>query len=125
MTHSSADEGTIVETVPALAGLLFSLATLVQFLDAQVTVGALDWSLDPSLAFVMSLGALVVSFGSSHTRELDEYATWELVTVGVALLIMVIHQITTVGATAVSNNQPTAGLAAFATGVLAWGVIAR
>ena len=122
MKHES---GRLIETVPAVAGLIFSLATAVQFLDTQVIVGAVDYQFSPEHSFVVSLAALVVVFASSKTKNWEYYESWEQVLVGLTILIMTLHQFVPVVERTVSRQNPLAGSVVFVLGVAAWGVLAR
>jgi hypothetical protein len=125
MTNTKHTAGPVIRTVPALAGLVFAAASAVQFLDAQIALGVLDWSFKPALALVVSLGSLLVAFASSNTRDWEHLENAEQATVAVALLIMLTHQYTPTVETAIANNQPWAGFVAFMSGMIAWGVLAR
>jgi hypothetical protein len=122
MKHES---GRLIETVPAVAGLIFSLATAVQFLDTQVIVGAVDYQFSSEHSFVVSLAALVVVFASSKTKNWEYYESWEQVLVGLTILIMTLHQFVPVFERTVSRQNPLAGSVVFVLGVAAWGVLAR
>jgi hypothetical protein len=123
MTHDNSTP--LVETVPAVAGLVFSLAAAVQFLNADFSVGALDYQFAPAHAFVVSLAALIVVFASSKENNVNALESWEQVLVGVTLLIMTAHQYVPTVETAVSNNNPHAGGVVFLMGIFAWVVLSR
>ena len=115
----------VVTTVPAIAGLLFSAAAAVQFLQAEVSLGLLNWSLEPGIALLVSLSSLVVAFASSRTRDWRLYSTSEQSIIALAILIMVSHQFSPTVALAVQNNQPFSGVLAFSMGIVSWGILAR
>lgn len=117
--------GKLVETVPAIAGLIFSLAAAVQFLGADIYLGIIDYQFASAHAFVVSLAALIVVFASSKTKNWEYYESHEQVLVGVTILLMTAHEYSTTAETAVSNNDPHAGFAIFLMGLLSWGVLAR
>lgn len=119
--HNSA----LVDTIPALAGVIFTITSAVQFLDTSITVGVIGYSVQPAHSFVISLVALLVAFGYSETRDWDYYESWEQVLVAVTLLIMTSHQFVPVISRTVSNQNPVAGSLVFTLGVAAWGVISR
>jgi hypothetical protein len=116
---------TVIESIPHLAGFVFSLATAVQFLDTELTVGAIGYTFDPAHSFVVSLAALVVVFASSHTRDFGYLESWEQVLTGVTLAIMTAHQFVPTVATAIQNNNPHAGAVVFGLGLGTWTVLSR
>lgn len=117
--------GAVIRTIPALAGLVFAAASAVQFLDAQIALGVVNWSFKPAMALVVSLASLLVAFASSNTRNWEHLENAEKSLVAVALLIMTTHQYVPTVELAISNNQPWAGFIAFMSGMIAWGVLAR
>ncbi|WP_336327881.1 hypothetical protein [Halovenus sp. HT40] len=122
---SEHESGRLVETVPAVAGVVFSIASAVQFLDGTFTLGALGYQFSPAHSYVVSLIALIVVFASSRTKDWEYYESWEQVLVGVTILIMTAHQFIPTVARTVSNQNPLAGSVAFGLGLLSWGVLAR
>jgi hypothetical protein len=116
---------TVIESIPHLAGFVFSLATAVQFLQTEFTVGVLNMTFEPAMAFAVSLAALVVVFASSHTRDFDYLQSWEQVLTGVFIAIMAAHQFFPQVETAIANNQPHAGVLAFLMGLVTWTVLSR
>lgn len=116
---------TVIESVPHLAGFVFTLATAVQFLDTEVTVGALNYTFLPAHGLLVSLAALVVVFASSQTRDFDYLESWEQVLTVVTIAIMTAHQFIPTVETAIQNNAPHAGGVVFAMGLLTWTVLSR
>ena len=116
---------TVIESIPHIAGIVFSLATAVQFLDTELTVGAIGYTFDPAHSFAVSLAALVVVFASSNTRDFDYLESWEQVLTGVTIAIMTAHQFLPTVATAVQNNNPHAGGVVFLLGLGTWTVLSR
>jgi hypothetical protein len=123
--HEQHKAGLFIDSVPAIAGLVYAAAAAVQFLDAQIALGVIDWTFQPELALLVSLAALVVAFASSETRNWAHYDNAEQALIALNILIMLSHQYTQTVATAVSNNQPLAGAVAFGIGMVAWGVLSR
>jgi len=117
--------GPLIKTVPALAGLIYAAAAAVQFLDATIALGVLDWQFQTDHAMLVSLAALVVAFASSETKNWSNYDAWEQAIIGLAILIMVSHQFVSPVTTGIANNQPLTGAFAFMSGMVAWGVLAR
>lgn len=115
----------LVDTVPAVAGVVFSMAAAVQFLDATIKFGAYGLELTLTHSYVISLAALVVVFASSRTKDWEYYESWEQVLVAVTIAIMTGHQFVPQIRSVVSNQNPVAGSAIFAAGLLTWGVLAR
>lgn len=123
MRHS--DSGPVVSTIPALAGFVYGLAAAVQFLDAEISIGVLDYTFAPAHALIVSLLALVVVFASSDTRNWGRYDGWEQAVVAVAIGVMLAHQYFPLVTIAIENNQPHLGIAAFLSGMFAWVVLSR
>lgn len=123
--HEQHRAGLFIDTVPAIAGLVYAAAAAVQFLDAQIALGVLDWTFKPGMAMVVSLAALVVAFASSETRNWQCYDNYEQSLIGLTLLIMVLHQYSPTVETAIANNQPLTGFTAFGLGMISWGVLSR
>ena len=119
------DSGRIVETVPAVAGVIFSIATAQQFLDGTFKLGAFDYTMAPEHSFAISLAALIVVFASSKTKNWEYYESWEQVLVGVTILTITAHQFYEPFASAISNQNPYAGTFVFALGLICWGVLQR
>lgn len=122
---SEHESGRLVETVPAVAGVVFSIASAVQFLDGTFRLGALSYQFAPEHSYVVSLIALVVVFASSRTKDWERYESWEQVLVGVTILIMTAHQFIPTVSRTVSRQNPVAGSVIFGMGLVAWGVLAR
>lgn len=117
--------GKFVETVPAVAGLIFTLAAAVQFLATEIYVGALDLQFAEGHAFVISLIALIVVFASSKTKNWEYYSTAEQSAVALFITVMIAHQFSPTVAQTINNQNPAAGGVIFMAGLLTWGVLAR
>lgn len=124
-TSSALKPYTQLNTIPALVGIVFAVAAGVQFLDVTLTVGLLSWTFQASHAMFIGMGALVVAFASSDTKDWKHYDTWEQAVVALAVVLMVSGEYISEVATLLSNNQPVAGIVAFALSMAAWGVLAR
>ena len=116
---------TQLNTIPAIVGIVFAVSAAVQFLQAEIMLGLIDYSFDPAHALIVSVFALVVAFASSDTKNFQHYETWEQALVGLAVVVMVSAEYTTTGADFLVENEPHAGLLAFLVSMAAWGVLAR
>lgn len=114
-----------LNTIPALSGILFAIASGVQFLGASISLEIPSYTFDPAHALLVALAVLVVAFASSDTKDWRYYESWEQVTVGVAIFVMVGAEYLTVVSDFIANNDPVAGMAAFIISMLAWSVLAR
>lgn len=124
-SHVSArvDDYSNLRTVPAVIGLLFGLASLVQFGGiAPLEFSWFDYTLTGDHAMWISLGSLVVAFASSETTDFDDYATWEqaVMALGVGLIAADRH----LGFVAdfIDSLGDMGHMIAFALAFAAWGV---
>ena len=114
-----------LNTIPALAGIIFAVAAGIQFLDLQITLGIMDYTPTEMQAMIAGLAMLVVAFASSETQSFDRYQRWEQITVGVAgVLIVGAQYVDTVG-TWLVDYDPHFGAAAFVISMAAWAVLSR
>lgn len=114
-----------LNTIPAVVGILFAVSAGVQFLDVSVTIGVVGYSFDPAHAMMVSLGALVVAFASSETKDWRYYDRHEQAVVGLAVVLIVGTEYVVEVSDAIANNAPVAGFVAFAVSMAAWGVLSR
>lgn len=124
-SQSMLGQYTQLNTIPAIVGIIFAVAAGVQFLDVTITIGIVSYTFDPAHAMFVGFGALVVAFASSDTKDWRFYDTWEQGLVAVAVVLMISGEYVAEVATILSNNQPVAGIIAFAISMAAWGVLAR
>ena len=124
--HMSAFEDyTQLNTIPAVAGIAFAVSSAVQFLDASISIGAVDWTFEPAIAMVVSLGALIVAFASSDTRDWRHYDQWEQAVVAVGAALIPATEYVVEVSDFIAQNDPVAGLGAFLLSFAAWGVLAQ
>lgn len=116
---------TQLNTIPAVSGILFAVSSGVQFLGASITLQYPAYTFPSEHAMLVSLGALLVAFASSDTKDWRYYDQWEQVLVALAVVLMIGAEYLTEISTLISNNNPTAGVLAFLITVAAWGVLAR
>lgn len=114
-----------LNTIPALSGILFAVSAAIQFLGAEISLAIPSYTFDPNHALLVSLAVLVIAFASSETKDWRYYETWEQVTVGIAVVVMIGAEYTTTVAEFLTNNDPVAGMAAFLISMAAWSVLAR
>jgi hypothetical protein len=115
----------VVDTVPALAGVVFAAAAAVQFLQAEIVIGVFDMALRPSHAIIISLAALVVAFASSDSRDWRYLDGWEQALVGFTIVFMLAHQYSPDVQAQFAQHQPITGSIVFLAGMVSWGVLAR
>lgn len=126
-THHQTSKGTrlLIDGKKAIGSLVFALAGMVQLLETDIHIGALNYTLPTEHSAILSIAALVFVYGFSDTKDLHEYAGWEkaLVVITVALLLAAAY----VGAAGelLSNQSPQAGIVAFIITVAGWAVVAR
>lgn len=124
-TKSVLSDYTQLNTIPALSGVLFAVASAVQFLGASISLATPQYTFDPAHALLTSLVVLVVAFASSDTKDWRRYETYEQGIVAVAVVTMVGSEYITEISDLIANNSPTAGILAFMISMAAWGVLAR
>lgn len=114
-----------LNTIPALSGVAFALASAVQFLGGTFALTTPTYTFDPGHAMIVSLMALVIAFASSDTKDWRYYETWEQGIVAVAVFLMVGMEYLTQVQNLVTSNDPVGPLIAFGLAMAAWGVLAR
>jgi hypothetical protein len=115
-----------LNTIPALMGVLFAVASAVQFLGATISVTIpYTYTLSGVHAMVLSLVVLVVAFAASDTRSWEYYEGWEQAMVGIAVLVIVGNEYIAEITNLVANNNPAAGTIAFIITMAAWGILSR
>lgn len=124
-TSSLAKQYSQLNTVPAMVGIAFAAASSVQFLDATLTFGLLNYTFEANHAMVVSLVALIVAFAASDTKSFEHYSREEQGVVALGALLIVGNEYVTQISDFIVQNEPVAGVAAFGITVAAWGVLAR
>ncbi len=82
-----------LKSLPAIVGIVFTIASLYQF--GGITAVHLEWvdySLTTQHAMLVSLGAFVVAFASSATRDWAHYRKEEQVTIAMGPILLFGHQ---------------------------------
>lgn len=115
---------TQLNTLPAVTGVLFAVASSVQFLGATVSLSTPAYTFDPAHAMLVSLLMLVVAFASSETKDWRHYDEWEQGVVGVAAITLVGTEYVPEIADLVMSSQGTQ-VGAFVLSLAAWGVLSR
>ena len=89
------DDYTNLRTIPALLSVVFVVATLYQF-GGIATVEFLwvedGYTLTTEHALFASLGAYLVAFASSETKDFDRYEDWEKVAIAAGPFVIVAHE---------------------------------
>lgn len=117
-----------LNTIPALFGILFAVAAAVQFLGATISIAPtadLSYTLEGMHAIGLSGVSLLVAFASSDTKDWQHYEPWEQGTVLIAVVAIVGAEYVTEISDFLVNNQPYTGVAFFAVGMMAWGILSR
>jgi len=114
-----------LNTIPAIVGIVFAIAAGVQFLQLHITLGLWGYTFPTDQAMLVSLGSLVVAFASSETKDWHHYESYEQAIVGGAVVVTVGAQYISEIGNVLTNNQPVAGVVAFAISMAAWGVLSR
>lgn len=113
-----------LKTIPALLSVVFIAATLYQFGGiAEIQITWVDYTLTTYHAMLISLGAYVVAFASSETKEFQNYEDWEKAAIAAGPILIIGHQHVTFISELVTGTG--AEVIAFFACVAAWGVAVR
>jgi len=117
---------TQLNTIPALAGVLFMISSAVQFLGMSISIAQpISYTFPSEHAMVVSLLVLIVAFAASDTRSYEFYETWEQLTVVIAVAGMISVEYVSEVATILTNNPTWGGTAMFVVSVAAWAILSR
>lgn len=112
-----------LNTVPALVGIVFAVATVYQFGGlSEVHLVWLDYTLETSHAMLISLGAWAVAFMSSETSQWSNYEPWEQALMAGGLGLIVAHQHVGYVTDLIAGWGTYGQVAAFLLALSAWGV---
>ena len=117
-----------IRTIPAMMSVIFALASLYQFGGiSDVTLawigGSGGYTLTGEHAVIASMGAYVVAFMSSETKQFEHYANWEKVAIVLAPAVILGQQyVTEVNDFLTSLGDPLGMQLAFFVTIVAWGV---
>lgn len=115
-----------LRTIPALLSVLFAATTLYQFGGvSQPTFEWVGYTLVPAHAMLVSLGAYIVAFASSETKEWRNYTSAERVLIAAGILIVFGQQQITAISSMMAAHQPASGIVAYLITMLGWGVAVR
>lgn len=115
-----------LRTLPALLSVAFFVASLYQFGGiATVELTWIDYTLASEHATILSLGIYAAAFASSETKQLDNYADWEMIVIAAGPVIILAHQYVGFVADEFAANDPLLPVIGFAISVAAWGVAVR
>lgn len=129
MAHNSSDmlsgmasDYLNVRTVPATLSVLFIIAGLYQFGGiSQVTFPWINYTIQQSHAVLISLGALVIAFMSSDTRDFQRYEMWEQVIIGAGPIVILGYEYVQFVTDFINGlGDPLGMQLAFLVTVLAW-----
>lgn len=134
MTHTYRNQASEVlsdyshlRTLPAMLSVAFVLASLYQFGGiSEVHLSWLDYTLSTQHSVVVSLGAYVVAFMSSETKQFENYDTWERALIAVAPIVILGYEFTQVVTDLlVQLGDPLGYQIAFMITVVSWAVAVR
>lgn len=129
MTHairSTVNDYRQLNAIPALVSVAFVGASLYQFGGiSQFTLNWLDYTVTAEHAVFTSLGAYLIAFLSSQTRDFNRYETWEQATIAAGPVLVVLHQYVPEVNTVLTNAGTGALIVAFFVTVASWGVAVR
>lgn len=115
-----------LNTVPAIAGILFAVAAAVQFLGASISIAhPVSYTFAGTEAVVVGLSMLTIAFASSDTKSLEHYETYEQAMIAIAGVTMIGMEYFTEVSDFVNSDPAVWGTAAFAVSMLGWAVVAR
>ena len=118
------DDYTQLNTLPAVTGVLFAVASSVQFLGAQISLATPSYTFDPAHAMLVSVLMLVLAFASSETKDWRHYDPMEQGVVGAAAIAIVGGEyVTEINDLVMTSTATQVG--AFALSMVAWGVLSR
>ena len=115
---------TQLKTLPALLSVVFVIAGLYQFggISEVMITWASDYTLTSQHAMLASLGAFVVAFASSETKDFNHYEQWEQVAIAAGPLLIVGHTYSDTIADLVATEGHVGPIVAFLVTVVSWGV---
>lgn len=117
---------THLRTLPALLSVVFVLAGLYQFGGiSEVMLVWLDYSLTAQHAMLVSLGAFVVAFASSETKDFSYYEDWEKVAIAAGPLVIIGYEYVPFVSDLISTTSNLGPIVAFLLTVVSWGVAVR
>ena len=129
MSYSNSVSGALsdythLRTLPALLSVVFVVAGLYQFggISEVMITWAGDYTLTTQHAMLASLGAFVVAFASSDTKNFDHYEQWEQVAIAAGPILIVGHTFSTTVADLVATEGHIGPIVAFLVTVVSWGV---
>jgi len=117
-----------VRTLPATLSVAFIVASLYQF--GGITDVTLAWiggtggyTLTAEHAILVSMGAFVVAFMSSETKQFEHYETKEQVAIALGPVVILGQQyVTEVNDFLVSLGDPLGMQLAFVATIVSWGI---
>lgn len=127
--RSTATDYMNIRTVPAMLSIIFAGASLFQFGGipditlAWINAGSGGYTLTANHSVIASMGALLVAFMSSETRDFDYYEDWEKVAIAAGpILIVGQAYISQVNDFILAVGDPLGMQLAFLVSLVSWGV---
>lgn len=115
-----------LNTVPALTGVVFSIAAAVQYLGAEMSIEYPSaYTFPGEHAMLVGLLCLLLAFASSDTKDWRYYDQWEQAAVAIAVVGSVLVQYVPEVNDLLVNNQPVSGVVMFVASLAAWAILAR
>jgi len=111
------------KTVPALVSTLFIMLSMYQFggIDPVSFNWGLNYTFQPAHAALGSLGAYMIAFMSSDTKDFQYYETWEQLLIAAGpVVIFGWHYIPAIETWLLKLGDPLGAQLAFLLGVVSW-----
>lgn len=117
---------THLRTLPALLSVVFVLAGLYQFGGiSEVMLTWIDYSLTQQHSMFVSLGAFVVAFASSETKNFASYEDWEKVAIAAGPGVILAYEFVPFASDLIATDGHLGPVLAFLITVVSWGVAVR
>ena len=116
-----------LRTLPAAIGIVFAVASLYLFgAISGLTFGwGIEYQITDSHALWVSLGAYLLAFASSETRDFAHYERWEQVMIAAGPGLMVLSQHWTWLVDQMAANSPHFAIVAFLISFASYGVLVQ
>ena len=116
-----------LRTLPAAIGIVFAVASLYLFgAISGLTFGwGIEYQITDTHALWVSLGAYLLAFASSETRDFDHYENWEKGIIAAGPALMVASQHWTWLYDTMAANSPHFAIVAFLISFASYGVLVQ
>ena len=115
-----------LNTVPAMLSVAYIAASLYQFGGiSTIDLVWLNYQLTTQATLVVSLGAFVVAFASSETKNFSYYEQWEQITIAAGPGLILGYEYVTQVTDLISGAGQTGQIVAFLVVCASWAVAVR